>query len=279
MPKKRTFLSRRSQSSLTGSDVSAPGQQGHVAGSKVTAPAPQGSLQHGSCWGSNQSSQGALDVQSQKITPSPICELQNNATPVSPSSQQLNTLSHLSHKPLKDLTLVSTNTELEREKEALEREKRAEEPSDNSVRTPSLLRETESSKVPLRPLSEPKPLRLLDLRPATHSDNDRHTDKSYTGHQKSEGSDGLIQREFVSVGPPQGRERSDGPFSEPLSIPLSPSSELTAPTHHQPSQHAAFQLIEMQDKEMIRTCNVGTAIRQEDRSLPPSTVGKSKDRK
>ncbi|XP_029629143.1 uncharacterized protein LOC115206390 isoform X4 [Salmo trutta] len=270
VPKKRTFLSRRSQSSLTGSDVSAPGQQGHVAGSKVTAPAPQGSLQHGSSWGSNQSSQGALDVQSQKITPSPICELQNNATPVSPSSQQLNTLSHLSHKPLKDLTLVSTNTELEREKEALEREKRAEEPSDNSVRTPSLLRETESSKVPLRPLSEPKPLRLLDLRPATHSDNDRHTDKSYTGGQKSH--DGLIQREFVSVGPPQGRERSDGPFSEPLSIPLSPSSELTAPTHHQPSQHAAFQLIEMQDKEMIRTCNVGTAIRQEDRSLPPSTV-------
>ncbi|XP_024301019.2 uncharacterized protein LOC112267138 isoform X2 [Oncorhynchus tshawytscha] len=270
VPKKRTFLSRRSQSSLTGSDVSVPGQQGHVAGSKVTAPAPQGSLQHGSSWGSNQSSQGALDVQLEKSTPSSICELQNNATPVSPSSQQLNTLSHLSHKPLKDLTLVSTNTELERGKEAHEREKRAEEPSDNSVRTPSLLRETESSKVPLRPLSEPKPLRLLELRPATHSDNYRHTDKSYTGGQKS--SDGLIQREFVSMGPPQGRERSDGPFSEPLSIPLSPSSELTAPTHHQPAQHAAFQLIEMQDKEMIRTCNVGTAIRQEDDSLPPSTV-------
>nr|XP_029537021.1 uncharacterized protein LOC115141863 isoform X2 [Oncorhynchus nerka] len=270
VPKKRTFLSRRSQSSLTGSDVSVPGQQGHVAGSKVTAPAPQGSLQHVSSWGSNQSSQGALDVQLEKSTPSSICELQNIATPVSPSSQQLNTLSHLSHKPLKDLTLVSTNTELEREKEAHEREKRAEEPSDNSVRTPSLLRETESSKVPLRPLSEPKPLRLLELRPATHSDNYRHTDKSYTGGQKS--SDGLIQREFVCMGPPQSRERSDGPFSEPLSIPLSPSSELTAPTHHQPAQHAAFQLIEMQDKEMIRTCNMGTAIRQEDDSLPPSTV-------
>ncbi|CDQ73784.1 unnamed protein product [Oncorhynchus mykiss] len=270
VPKKRTFLSRRSQSSLTGSDVSVPGQQGHVAGSKVTAPAPQGSLQHGSSWGSNQSSQGALDVQSEKSTPSSICELQNNATPVSPSSQQLNTLSHLSHKPLKDLTLVSTNTELEREKEAHEREKRAEEPSDNSLRTPSLLRETESSKVPLRPLSEPKPLRLLELRPVTHSDNDRHTDKSYRGGQKS--SDGLIQREFVSMSPPQSRERSDGPFSEPLSIPLSPSSELTAPSHHQPAQHAAFQLIEMQDKEMIRTCIVGTASRQEDDSLPPSTV-------
>uniref|UniRef100_A0A4W5QDS9 Synaptotagmin-like protein 2 n=1 Tax=Hucho hucho TaxID=62062 RepID=A0A4W5QDS9_9TELE len=275
VPKKITILSRHSQSSLTGSDVSVPGQQGHPAGSKVIAPAPQGSLQHGSSCGSNQSSQGALDVQSQKMYPTPISELQNNVTPVSPSSQQLNTLSHLSHKPLKHLTLVSANTEFEREKEANERERRAE-PSDNSlvrhlVRTPSPLRETESTKVPLRPLSEPKPLRLLDLRPATHSDNDRHTDKSYTGHQKSESSDGLIQRKFVSVGP-QGRERSDGPFSKPLSMPLSPSSELTAPTHHQPSQHAAFQLIEMQDKEMIRTRNVDTAIRQEDLSLPPSTV-------
>eukprot|EP00063_Salmo_salar_P043624 XP_014018459.1 PREDICTED: uncharacterized protein LOC106581144 [Salmo salar] len=276
VPKKRTILSRHSQSSLTGSDVSIPGLQGHPAGSKVIVPASQGSLQHGSSCGSNQSSQGALDVQSQKMYPTPISELQNNATPVSPSSQQLNTLSHHSHKPLKHLTLVSTNTEFERAKEAHEKERRAE-PSDNSlvrhlVRTPSPLRETESSKVPLRPLSEPKPLRLLNLRPTTHSDNDRHTDKSYTGHQKSEGSDGLIQREFVSVGPPQGRERSDGPFSKPLSIPLSPSSELTAPTHHQPSQHAAFQLIEMQDKEMIRTRNMDTAIRQEDLSLPSSTV-------
>ncbi|XP_041728525.2 uncharacterized protein LOC121559308 [Coregonus clupeaformis] len=277
VPKKRTFLSRHSQSSLTGSDVSVPGQQGHPAGSKVITPAPQGSLQYGSSCGSNQSSQGALDVQSQKMYPTPISELQNNATPVSPSSEQLNTLRVLSHKPLKDLTLVYTNTELESEKEAHERERTAEEPSDNSlvrplVRTPSPLTETESSKVPLKLLIERKPLRLLDLRPATHSDNDRHTDKSYTGRQKSEGSDGLIQREFVSVGPPQGRERSDGPFSKPLSIPLSPSSELTAPTHHQPSQHAAFQLIEMQDKEMIRTHSVGTAIRQEDLSLPPSTV-------
>ncbi|KAM9442499.1 uncharacterized protein ACWYII_014468 isoform 2-T3 [Salvelinus alpinus] len=276
VPKKITILSRHSQSSLTGSDVSIPGLQGHPAGSKVIAPASQGSLQHGSSCGSNQSSQGALDVQSQKMYPTPISELQNNATPVSPSSQQLNTLSHHSHQPLKHLTLVSTNTEFERAKEAHERERRAE-PSNNSlvrhlVRTPSPLRETESSKVPLRPMSEPKPLRLLNLRPATHSDNDRHTDKSYTGHQKSEGSNGLIQREFVSVGPPQGRERSDGPFSKPLSIPLSPSSELTAPTHHQPSQHAAFQLIEMQDKEMIRTRNVDTAIRQEDLSLPPSAV-------
>ncbi|XP_029528262.2 uncharacterized protein LOC115136707 isoform X1 [Oncorhynchus nerka] len=276
VPKKITILSRHSQSSLTGSDVSIPGLQGHPAGSKVITPASQGSLQHGSSCGSNQSSQGALDVQSQKMYPTPISELQNNATPVSPSSQQLNTLSHHSHKPLKPLTLVSANTDFERAKEAHERERRAE-PSDNSlvrhlVRTPSHLRETESSKVPLRPLSEPKPLRLLNLRPATHSDNDRHTDTSYTGHQKSEGSDGLIQREFVSEGPPQGRERSDGPFSKPLSIPLSPGSELTAPTHHQPSQHAAFQLIEMQDKEVIRTRNVDTAIRQEDPSLPPTTV-------
>ncbi|KAL0973255.1 hypothetical protein UPYG_G00201070 [Umbra pygmaea] len=250
VPKKRTFLSRRSQSSLTGSDISVPVQLNQPIGPKGTSTAPQGSIQHGS-------SQEAVDEQTQNITPFPIS--QKNVTPDSPTSQQLKPLNHHPFKPPNELTLVSNPTVMDREKEASSLIRA-------HVLTPSNLIETESSKTPINLLTDPKPLGLLDLTPVTHSDNDGHTDTFIEVDQSREGSDSLNQREFLSVDPPQHREWSDGQFLENL------SSEPTTPTQHQPSQHAAFQIIEMQDKEMMRSRGVGTPFREDNFSLPANTV-------
>ncbi|XP_019896806.2 uncharacterized protein sytl2b isoform X2 [Esox lucius] len=278
VPKKRTFLSRRSQSSLTGSDVSIPGQLSHPVESKVNSPDPQGSIQQCPNGEFKLSSQVVVDKQSQESTTFSTSELQNNVTPVSPTSQRLKTLTDLPYKPLNDLILVPTTTELDTETGSHEQKRTAEEHSDDSlirpdVITPSPVRETEGFKVLRRPMTDPKPLRLTDFTPVTPTDNDRHTDKYHKDGQRTEGSNGLIQRESFSVDPPQCGEWSDK-FSESRSVTFCPTSELTTHTHRQPSQHAAFEILEKQDKEMIRSRNVGTAIRQGDLSLDTSMVDK-----
>ncbi|KAJ7995505.1 hypothetical protein DPEC_G00245280 [Dallia pectoralis] len=257
VPKKRTFLSRHSQSSHTDSDVSIPGQPGRPIEPKVTSRDPEGSVQPGPSGGINQPGQDLVDKQSQKLFPK--SDLQNN---VSLASQQLNILSDRPYKPINCLTLVPTTTELDREIGSHEQQRTADKPSDDTLIRPRVInpsppKDTESSTILVTAMTEPKPHRLSDFTPVTHSDNDRRNEKYYTGGQTAEGSD-----------PPKLREWSDGKFSEPLFA----TSERTAPAHHQPSQHAAFEILEMQDKETIRSRNVGTATRQEDLNLDPSTL-------
>uniref|UniRef100_A0A667XIJ9 Synaptotagmin-like 2b n=1 Tax=Myripristis murdjan TaxID=586833 RepID=A0A667XIJ9_9TELE len=101
VPKKRTFLSRRS--STQKSEVSSSGS-GPQAGSKVIVPAPRVSLQRGSSGGSNQSSLRGTEEMSQKSATTTSHQISHSGQP--PKSPN-----EASQQPMCDTSQVSSNTD------------------------------------------------------------------------------------------------------------------------------------------------------------------------
>ncbi|XP_030263737.1 synaptotagmin-like protein 2 isoform X2 [Sparus aurata] len=181
VPKKRTFLSRRTS---TQSQNNGPGSDAQV-GSAGVVPAPRRSLQRGSSGSSNQSHTKGQDETPQKCVAS---------DQVSQLVQPSKSLCENSQQPLCDVSQVSSNSSLERERNP-----------------PSLIRD----------------------RPA-YTRNETSTDREVK--QKSDEWDGETQRERAAA---------------------------NAVDLHSGS---------IQDSDRENSSSVGTSMRQEEPSLPQSTV-------
>lgn len=216
MPKKRTFLSRRtslqSGSSGPGSDTQAGGLPGVV-------PAPRRSLQRGSSGSSNQSCLKGQD----EMPPSIVLDQ------VSQPAQPAKSLDESSQQPLCDTSQVSSNSSQSRNPPSLTRDRSVEESSNDSHLKMSAK------------LSHPPAVahNLHYCRSPVYGRSEASTDREMP--QKSIERNNEAQRERAAVN----------------TVILDASS--------------------IQDSD--RENSVGTALRQEELSLPQSTVGEFKTQK
>ncbi len=208
MPKKRTFLSRRTSSQ---SESNGPGSDAQV-GSAGVVPAPRRRLQRGSSGSSNQSYLKGPDEMPQKSVVS---------NQVSQSAQPSKSLEN-SQQPLCDVSQISSNSSLERERyppSSVTRDRSVDDSSSDSH--PKFL------------------IKLCDPSTATH---DLHNFRSatYTRSdadreipQKSDERDDETQRERAGVNAgsiqDSDREHSVGPTMrlEELSLPQSVVGEFS----------------------------------------------------
>ncbi|XP_042343070.1 synaptotagmin-like protein 2 isoform X2 [Plectropomus leopardus] len=182
VPKKRTFLSRQTSCQLESTHLVLDTQGGSVG----IVPAPRRSLQRGSSESSNQSCLKGQDEMSQKSDVS---------YQVSQSAQPSKPLDEISQQPLCDVSQVSSNSSVERERNLA-----------------SITRD----------------------RPATYTRSDASTDREIP--QKNNARDDWTQREYEA------------------------------------SNTVVLQTGSIQDSDGGNNSSVGGATRQEELSLPQSTV-------
>lgn len=169
VPKKRTFLSRRT-SAQSESNSQASDTQGGSAG---VVPAPRRSLQRGSSESSNQSCQKSQDEMPQKS------EVSNQV------SQPSKPLEENSQQPVSNVSQVSSNSSLERER-----------------KPPSITRDrsvNDSDPNNLIKLSHPSNEihNLHNYRPATFTRSEASSDREIP--QKIDGRDDWTQREHEAL--------------------------------------------------------------------------------
>uniref|UniRef100_A0A8C4H1S0 Synaptotagmin-like 2b n=1 Tax=Dicentrarchus labrax TaxID=13489 RepID=A0A8C4H1S0_DICLA len=206
VPKKRTFLSRRTS---TQSDSNGLGLDAQV-GSAAVVPAPRPSLQRGSSGSSNQSYPKGQDEMPQKSVIS---------DQVSQSAQPSKSLDENSPQPLCDVSQVSSNSSLERERNP-----------------PSLTRDRSVNNSHLKTFIKPSHLssathHLHNYRPATYTRSDASTDREI---------------------PKKNDEQEDE-------------------THRERAEVNILHTGSIQDSDRENSSIAGTAMRQDELSLPQST--------
>ena len=206
VPKKRTFLSRRTSSQ---SENITNGSDTQVQSAGIV-PAPRRSLQRGSSGSSNQSYPKGQDETPQKSVIS---------KQVSQSAQPTKSVEENSQQPFCDVSQVSSNSSLERERNPLSLTR---DRSVDSSSHPELSHPFAATHSP------------YNLRPAAYAKSDVSTDRA--SQLKRDERDGEPAVNILHTG-------------------------------------------SIQDSDRENSSSVGTAMRQEDLSLPQSTVGEFSDKK
>ncbi|XP_078102079.1 uncharacterized protein sytl2b isoform X1 [Sander vitreus] len=213
VPKKRTFLSRRTSSQSESNSLVLDAQ----GGSAGIVPAPRRSLQRGSSDSSNQSYlKGRDEIPQKSVVPNQVSQ----------SAQPFKPLDKNSQHTLYNLSQVSSNSSLEREKtpHSITRDRSVDASSRNS--DPNILIQ----------LSNPStaPHNLHHFRPAAFSRSDASTGREIP--KKGDTRDDQTQREHAAV------------------------------------NTVALHTGSIQDTDRENNSSVGTAMRQEELSLPQSIV-------
>lgn len=177
MPKKRTFLSRRTSSQ---SEISSSGVDVGVVGSAGIVPAPRRNLQRGSSGSSNQSL-----LKNQDETPQKTVVTASNQ--VSQSAQTSRSADETPPQLSRDVSQVSSNSSLERERNLLPVTR---ERSEDNLNLKSLIKVTHLST---------KTHDLWDFRPATYTRSDVSAAERETSQRSEERNDDQNQRDHAGL--------------------------------------------------------------------------------